>query len=195
MTAIFVGLDGEMTGIAMERPGKLPHRLIQIGVAFGTDERDTFTSLISWPAGTFDWDDRAARVHLIPRTSVTGNNAAQVDAALRTWLIAHGGETAKLYPVGWNVTAFDMPFLRRDLPLSAELFQRRGVDLNSVVFALAKSTRRQRATNGLGYEGWMKASKRHAVDVLGYEDWHDAGYDARASLVAYDWLVGQLRAQ
>ena len=85
---------------------------------------------------------------------------------------------------GWNVGAFDLPFVRDTLPGLASLLSRRSVDLNAVCFTLGGT---------LPYFGsrpkwntWKRLSKEAAQAELTAisvaPKWHDAGYDALAAL-------------
>lgn len=220
---LFIGLDGEMSGNdhSREHYGKLPHRLIQIGVAFNATE--TFSATIRWPEGTFDWEPEAAAVHNIPIEDVTERHyltdstshvidgtdwelemedrAAGVDWRLSTWLRekfeARGVNGRNGVPVGFNVAAFDMPFVRRDLPLTASFFGYRAVDLNSLCFMMGHANEKWTKLTGrtkerLGWKAWKTRAKAHAAEVLGHDNSHDAGYDAQQAILAFEWLSEQI---
>ena len=62
MANVFIGLDGEMTSADLDAGG----RLIQIGLAVGTESDDRITELIGWDDGEFVAEDKAMAVHGIP---------------------------------------------------------------------------------------------------------------------------------
>jgi len=105
-----------------------------------------------------------------------------VDEALLTWLVGEGIADKKAVPVGWNVGSFDMPYVRETLPLSARKFGYRALDLNAVCFTIGEIMGRS-WTSVKGY-----AKKEAARRIGGPERWHDAGYDALASIRAWDVL-------
>ena len=146
MVERFFGVDGEMSSNTIADG----HGLIQIGIAVDTapdgarlDEVELFTSLVGWSAPDLPWDDRAASIHRIPRADVlTAPRAAEVDARLYGWLVKHGAHEewrADQVMVGFNVGAFDAPFIAQALPRSFSLFSRRYGDLNPLCFALGHS--------------------------------------------------------
>jgi hypothetical protein len=189
MAHIFTGLDGEMTSADLRAGG----RLIQIGLAVGTEPEERFCSLIGWDRGDFVADPTAMLVHGIPEEEiVAAPRPDRVDRDAEEWCLARGASEEKraMVPVGWNVGAFDLPFVRQALPRTYRLLSRRTVDLNAVCFTLA-------GVAWLGgsqprWTGWRRLAKREAEDrltALGIEPaWHDAGYDALASLVSWRWL-------
>lgn len=198
-----------------EHYGKLPHRLIQIGVAFNATE--TFVSNIRWPEGTFDWEPEAAAVHKLKIEDVTerpwllddeagdynremSERAAGVDLRLSEWLRekfeARGVGGRNGVPVGFNVVGFDMPFVRRDLPRTAAMFGYRGVDLNALCFMMGHANEKWTKLTGrnkerIGWKAWKTRAKSHAAEVLGYDNSHDAGYDAQQAILAFEWLSEQ----
>lgn len=191
MPLIFCGLDGEMTSSEISEGGAL----IQIGLSLAPDT--TFTATIGHRPGSYTADPKAMAVHGITEAAIAAApSAAVVDAQARRWLLAHGASTAKklVIPVGFNVGAFDMPFVKATLPGTYRLLSRRTVDLNAVCFAM----------DGMPYEGstprwtgWKRLAKRAAAQTLadvGVDAaWHDAGYDAAAALVAFEWLKRIIR--
>jgi hypothetical protein len=92
--------------------------------------------------------------------------------------------------VGWNVGAFDMPFVRDALPMTCPLFSRRTADLNAVCFTLGGALHLGGSTPK--WSTWKRLAKEAAQSSLlaagVATDWHDAGYDAVASLAAWNWL-------
>jgi hypothetical protein len=189
MPLTFLGLDGEMTSGDLAAGG----RLIQIGLAVGEGGDERVTELIGWDRGDFHADPVAMEVHGIPEATIlAAPRADEVDERLFAWCLAHGGSTEKrvLVPVGWNVGAFDLPFVRHTLPRTFRLLSRRTVDLNAVCFTLGGATTVEGSRPK--WTGWKRMAKRAAEErlaALGIEPaWHDAGYDALASLAAFRWM-------
>ena len=82
-----------------------------------------------------------------------------------------------------------MPFVRQYLPRFAEWVWYRAVDLNSVVFTAQKVT-------GQSYDAIKGGAKRYAEKVIKHSvEWHSAGYDAAASLAAWDYLIKLLKGK
>jgi DNA polymerase III epsilon subunit-like protein len=189
MANIFMGLDGEMTSADLDQGGKL----IQIGLATGTEPEERITELIGWDRDDFFADPVAMAVHGIPEeTIVAAPRAPEVDEKLHEWCLAHGGkpEKRKLVTVGWNVGAFDLPFVRHTLPKTFTLLSRRSADLNAICFALGDTV--NMGGSRPAWTGFRRMSKRAAekqLTKLGIDPaWHDAGYDALAGLLSFRWL-------
>ncbi|MGH2697873.1 MAG: hypothetical protein ACRDJL_01565 [Actinomycetota bacterium] len=124
MPARFIGVDGEMTGT----DGPTVHQLIQIGVATAPDE--VFVSDIGYEEWSEDAESMAVhglsaeRIGAAPRADV-------VDAELCGWLGDKVVESGRgLIAVGWNVAAFDLPYVRHYLSRFARHLSRRSVDLH-----------------------------------------------------------------
>jgi DNA polymerase III epsilon subunit-like protein len=199
MPNLYVGLDGEMTAADPHRGG----RLIQIGIATGTGPEERITELIGWDAGDFTADPKAMAVHGIPEEVIlAAPRAPEVDAKLRDWLLARGAIDGRrsVVAVGFNVGAFDLPFVRDTLPLTAALLSRRSLDLNAVCFTLGESL--AHGGSRPKWNTWKRLSKEAAerdLTAAGIATaWHDAGYDALAALVSWRWLcarIGEGRAK
>ena len=125
---------------------------------------------------------------MAPLTGFTG----AVDDRLHAWCLERGASEKKrvLVPVGWNVGAFDLPFVRDTLPRTYGLLSRRTVDLNAVCFTLAGAL-----TVEGGHPKWTgfkRMARTHAEETLQElgmpPGWHDAGYDALASILAWRYL-------
>ncbi len=178
-----------MTGADLAAGG----RLIQIGLAFGTGPGEWIAERIGWDPGDYAADPRAMAVHGISEQEIRDAPRAEVvDRRLYEWCRAHGGtpEKRRLVAVGFNVGAFDLPFVRDALPETSRLLSRRSVDLNAVCFLLAGTL--VHGGSRPSWTGWRRLAKRAAEARLAGEGiepaWHDAGYDALASLVAFEWL-------
>jgi len=186
MSFLYIGLDGEMSSADLAKGGKL----IQIGIGFSSGE--SFVSDIN--PGKMQWNPIAAKVHNIPEERVAqAPLPAEVDGALYDWLASMGVDPdvrGRNTPVGWNVGAFDMPFVHDLLPRSASLFSRRTVDLNAICFALEG-----RVHNGMPVKAstWKKMSKAYAIDKIGHENAHDAGWDALMHIHCFDYLAATVR--
>jgi hypothetical protein len=176
-------------------------KLIQAGAAAWAGEPggavEIFTATIAQPQ--MQWSERAARVHGLTREDVqAAAPAAEVDQALRAWLLAHGGVDGKrmIVPIGLNVAAFDMPFFRDALPSASSLIARRAVDLNAMCFAFAGWDPNPRTRAARDFAGWKKSMKVQANRILAASGVpvreHDAGFDAAQALVGLWWLQSQL---
>lgn len=138
---IFLALDGEMSSPKFAEGGAL----IQIG-AYGAinssiiDEADNarrFESPIRFEGGL--WEESAESIHGISRKELEDAPTAEdVDDLFYGWLLSIGAKPKRrlIVPVGMNVGAFDMLFVNKFLPRSAELFTRRCVDVNGVCFSM-----------------------------------------------------------
>lgn len=185
---IIAWLDFETTGTG---PDALP---IQVGVALQGGLN--FGSVIPWPSSWIDpvWTDEAYAVHGIAKSRVSiearvGTEYVDtVDARLRAFLGRNVEPGEPVYAVGWNVGSFDLPILGRWLPQAAARFHYRSVDLNSVCFAFARVLRADAETLKDAAKAWAAG---HLASEMAGGAFHDALYDARASLLAYDWLCAE----
>lgn len=180
----FVGADGEMTGGTKTLDFFKEFALIQVGVALTLD--NVFVSDV----GHDEWKqtDEAMEVNKFTAERIrAAPRPLEVDRALVKWLFEKisvpPNTRLKLIPVGWNVGSWDVPFFRYWLPEFGRLLWYRMVDLNSVVFTAEKVT-------GRSYDKIKDSAKRYAVRELKRpKNFHDAGYDAAASLAAWEYLV------
>jgi hypothetical protein len=188
MTKRLIGLDGEMSDSELADGAVL----VQIGVAFDATER--FSALLGWPEGSYFKTDRAMAVHGIdPATIAAADPPPEVDAQLEQWLLARGGASDKraLVPVGYNVGAFDLPFVATYLPRTSKLLSRRVVDLNA--FCLAYEGRVPYEGSLPTFSGWKRLAKRYSAKKLAAvsleENWHDAGYDAASAILQVEFFA------
>ncbi|MFT3872653.1 MAG: hypothetical protein QM714_08400 [Nocardioides sp.] len=194
MAERFFGVDGEMSSNTIADG----HRLIQIGVAVDTtpdgsrlDVPELFASLVGWSEGELPWDDRAASIHRIPRADVLAAPRADVvDARLHDWLVEHGAHEdwrADQVMVGFNVGAFDAPFISQALPRSFSLFSRRYGDLNPLCFALGHAVSLSGGSpSPTSWRRYLRRVGLRKVQLLGREEAeHDAGTDALLALAAW----------
>ena len=181
MSFLFLGLDGEMSSSELSEGGKL----IQIGVSTAEGRTRSWTM----NPGECQWSEEAANVHKISREWLElCKTPAEVDSELYQFLIAIGADPkrrGKTIPVGFNVGAFDMPFLKDSLPKSFSLFSRRTVDLNALCFALD-----YQEENGMPVkaETWKKRAKAYAIEQIGAENQHDAGWDSLMHIYCFEYL-------
>ena len=182
----FFGVDCETSALNIEEGAGL----IQIGIAARgvVNVEDTmFTGSYVNP-GDMHWDEESAAVHLINRETVTESpEPADVDEQMKRWLIdagAHESARGQNVPVGWNVSGFDMPFIKRYLPNTYWMFSRRTVDLNALCFALDGKFEKN-------WEQWKESAKDYAANAFIVNDEfrpHDARWDAVTSLYAFEYL-------
>lgn len=192
---LLIGLDGEMSDSELDKGAVL----IQIGVC--DDYGNTFESLIGHDAGWYK-TDQASAVHKIPDEDIIAADRADVvDRRLYRWLEDRltdardrGDHTVlrPFVPVGLNVGGFDMPFVRKFLPESSTLISRRSLDINALCFAF-EDARVTYHGERLSFSKWKEVAKDNAEELLGSSNWHDALYDARAALEAYNFLTGAFR--
>jgi hypothetical protein len=165
-------------------------------VAFDATER--FSALLGWPVDSYFKTDRAMDVHGIDAAAIAIAIAAadppgEVDAQLEQWLLARGADSDKraLIAVGYNVGAFDLPFVRAYLPRTSQLLSRRVVDLNA--FCLAYEGRVPYEGSMPTFSGWKRLAKRYSVEKLAAvgleENWHDAGYDAASAILQLEFFA------
>jgi hypothetical protein len=174
---MYIGLDGEMSSAELSLGG----RLIQIGLALNTGA--TYGSMIN--PGEMLWDERAVAVPGFTRADIPAEeNWERVDQEAYDFLESQGVNVKrrnKNVPVGWNVGAFDMPYVRETLPKTYSLLSRRTVDLNVLCFLLD-------GKDNLNFDSWKKRSKQYAIEKIGYDNAHDAVWDAQMSLYCFEYL-------
>mgnify|MGYP001583711708 CR=1 FL=1 len=188
---LLLGLDGEMTGGTKTLDFYKEFQLCQIGLALGFNKEDVYTSDIGFDANEYKWTQEALDVNKFTHERiVSGPRQWQVDSELVAWLRARSivEDGSKLVAVGFNVASWDLPFVRYYLPRFSKSLSYRTVDLNAVLFAAEQVT-------GLSYNSIKDHAKRYAKKVLAKTGAypvampHDAGYDAAASLAAFEYLV------
>jgi hypothetical protein len=181
MGYLYLGLDGEMSSSELKDGG----RLIQIGIA--TEDGVSLSYLMN--PGECQWSEVAFGVHGITLESLQSAPLPdEVDEQLYEQLILLGANPrnrSKTVPVGWNVGAFDMPFVQNSLPKSFSLFSRRTVDLNALCFALDHKEENGMPVNA---ETWKKHSKAYAIAKIGSENQHDAGWDSLMHIYCFEYL-------
>lgn len=182
VTMLFIGLDGEMSCPDMEKGGEL----IQIGLSVRTPEGiETISEYIRPTEGMY-WEDRAAQVHKITQEQLrlNGVHREEVDEVLYEWLISKGAnpkKVAKTVPVGFNITGFDMPFVKATLPKTYSLFSRRTAELNGMLWLLHGS-------QGRSMDEWKAMAMEYArINLPTYKP-HDAGWDSARHLLCFDYF-------
>lgn len=184
---IFVGLDGEMTHTEVNEGG----RLCQIGIAF--TERKMFVSDIGWGPSDYVANEQSLAVNKFTRSRIEkGPLAEDVDSWLCAYLEGQGGNPEKkiLIAIGWNVGAFDMPFVKNALPNSFQFFSRRTEDLTAICFRYHRKIYWEGSYPT--WHGWKRMAKDYATTELlkrGIpENEHDAGYDALHGIFCWEFL-------
>lgn len=190
--SLLIGLDGEMSDSELDKGAVL----IQIGVC--DEYGNTFESLIGHAPGWYK-SEQASGVHNIPDEDIWfAPRPDVVDQRLCQWLEerlddarARGDHTGlrPFIPVGWNVGGFDMPFVRKFLPVSCELISRRSLDLNALCYAFEDGQVTYQGER-LSFIGWQRLAHSHANDQFDNPQWHNALFDAQAALEAYNFLTG-----
>ena len=195
----FVGLDGEMTGSASRERGIVASKkyaLIQIGLAtmdvgerpepvvFKPETLHTYTSDIGYD--TWNSQPQAMEVNkFTPERIRAGPRADKVDEAACAWLDANVGPGKRnLHAVGWNVGAFDLPFVTEYLPKTFNRFSYRSVDLNSILFSMADTDNDYKRLKHKAKSGAEAELRNQGI----IPEWHSAVYDAAAALVAFKLL-------
>jgi inhibitor of KinA sporulation pathway (predicted exonuclease) len=178
---LFVGIDGEMSCPDMEKGGKL----IQIGLSVMTATGIDTISLYIRPPADMYWEDRAAEVHQITQEQLKGApHPEEVDETLYEWLIKKGANPKrriKTIPVGFNITGFDMPFIKMTLPKTYSLFSKRTAELNGMLWLL-------HGKQGKTMEQWKTMSMEYAKMNMDTYKPHDAGWDSARHLLCYEYL-------
>ena len=179
---LFVGLDGEMSCPDMEKGGKL----IQIGLSVWVHNGIETISFYLRPPADMYWEDRAAQVHKITQEQLrlNGKHPEEVDEELYAWLISKGANPKKrvhTIPVGFNITGFDMPFLKATLPKTYSLFSRRTAELNGMLWLL-------HGKQGRSMDDWKDMSMEYAKMNLPTYKPHDAGWDSARHLLCFEYL-------
>lgn len=197
-----------MTGVGShqcDRNESAPYRLIQIGIAVPDTKGvhpgySRYTSDIGWPKDSYPWEQAALDVNGFDHERIQkGYSASYVDNELYDWLtnIMETDEYNSLIPVGWNVGGFDMPYVRRYLPKTANLFGYRAKDLNSTCYDLAKVFGNGTVNSSNKYK---KASKKYAEaklrEIHGADKvkWHDAGFDSEAAMYSWEWMIEKFKS-
>jgi hypothetical protein len=184
---MYIGLDGEMSSSELAEGGKL----IQIGISTAEGINRSYTM----NPGECQWSEEAEAVHGLTREELRFSlSPTEIDEDLYGFLMSIGADPkrrSKTIPVGFNVGAFDMPFVKDSLPKSYSLFSRRTVDLNALCFALD-----YKEENGMPVKAatWKKRAKAYAIEKIGTENQHDAGWDAEMHYYCFEYLKGVIGA-
>lgn len=191
---LYAGLDGEMSSNDLSAGGRLIQIGFAIGKPFGTGVH-VFNQNIN--PGEMDWQEEAADAHKITREEIaTFDDPYTADTKCYKFLVDNGADPkrrAKTIPVGFNVGAFDMPFVKQLLPKTYSLFSRQTVDLNALCFAFGE-IRKNEAGEPVGMGAMKDAAKTyadHVVSKLGSgDDWrkHNAAYDAAQAYYCFEFL-------
>jgi len=179
---LFVGIDGEMSSPDIEKGGAL----IQIGLSVFTHEGiETISEYLRPPADMY-WEDSAAEVHGITQEQLkfAGMHPEEADELIYEWLTGHGANPkhrARTVPVGFNITGFDLPFVKKTLPKTYSLLSRRAAELNGMLWLLD-------GKKGHSMEEWKELALEYAKINLNTYKPHDAGWDSARHLLCFEYL-------
>jgi hypothetical protein len=179
---LFIGLDGEMSSPDLEKGGCL----IQIGLSVATNRGIETIAYYIRPPEDMYWEDRAAEVHQISQEALrlNGKHREEVDELLCEWLIkrgAHPTNRFKNIPVGFNITGFDMPFVKATLPKTYAMLSRRTAELNGMLWLL-------HGKQGKNMDRWKEMAMEYARINLSSFKPHDAGWDSARHLLCFEYL-------
>lgn len=201
---IFIGLDFETTGLSHEASAP-----IEIGIA--TEDGLMYDSLIGgwkwenepndYEERQYEWSNEAEEIHGITKGDLSRAPSVFKADTFCTSFIRRcvGIEPKKIIAVGWNIAAFDFPFLREYLPQTANSMSYRSVDLNALLFGITQAgtllDNRGRPWTYYSLKSFVKdqAAEYISMELDRAEAWHSAGYDALASIYAYDALLSVMR--
>jgi hypothetical protein len=186
---IYIGLDGEMSSANIDEGSAL----IQIGFAIIRDDGiQSFSSTMN-PIGPFYWSEQAFGVHKITKEEIhLAPSRYEIDELAYQWLVNKGlnpDKRIKSVPVGFNVSGFDIPFVRKFMPKTNTLFSRRTADLNAICFALD-------GKDGWSSDAWKKRAKKYALEQM-LEPYgnnaHNAGWDAIMHIKCFEYLQAVIK--
>lgn len=129
-------------------------------------------------------EPEAMRVNKIDVCTLDGANKESlytIDNSLFVWFTEAKSRyaTNHIVPVGFNVGSFDMPFVRKYLPITGGILKYRSIDLNALCFARALQ-------QAYAFDTVKKRIKRSAVDqakkILPQYDEHNALFDAMVAV-------------
>jgi len=198
----WVGCDGEMTGSGSRDRRSIAfkkYQLIQIGLAtmatepltqyhqrpvFKPETLKTFVSDIGYD----EWNSQPQAMEVngfTPERIRAGPAQEIVDRDAVLWLDERFGAGKRdLHAVGWNVGAFDLPFIREYLPALGDRFSRRSVDLNSILYSMVDTEDEYKEIKGRAKTGAEVILRGMGIQ----SKFHDAGYDAANALIAFKIL-------
>lgn len=172
---ILAGLDIETTGLDPYKH----HRIIQIGVAINREDAKFRYTCDIFPEGQMVIDPDAMKINGFTTSRIYhAASTTEVDEDLATLLGGHY-KPGELTPVGWNVGGFDMGFIKKEMPETAQYFAYRTLDLTGVAMMHELRT-------GKPYRDLKVEMAAKIAEILGRDQRHDALYDAEAALVAVD---------
>ena len=183
---LFVGIDGEMSSASLADGGKL----IQFGVAVRLPNGEMVSKGWLINPGEMVWSAEAAAVHQLRLEDVIeqGRPNDEVDQEAYDWLVSFGANEKrreKNVPVGFNITGFDMPFIKAQLPKTYWLLSRRTAELNGMLWLLHGLVDNNQPVN---FEAWKKRSLEYAASQLEDFNPHDAEWDAKRHLLCFEYM-------
>jgi hypothetical protein len=200
---VFLGLDGEMTGGAVQPPGQKPnfqkYQLVQIGLAELHNDwahvGETASKLTPhWFLATIGYDQieqnpEAMAVHKISEAEIkAATRPADVDSFAVNWLDERG--IRKAIPVGYSVGSFDAPYIREYLPNLARRISMRTLDLNAVVFTISEITGRSYKVVKAAGKNYAEKMIRANTTMADPEQWkaHNAAFDALVAIYSWEYF-------
>jgi hypothetical protein len=188
-------LDFDLISLDIESSGSevAIHSLLSIGCVMASDMSSFYAEVRHENLMVSPEAMRVNGLNITKVDRVELETAQQVDERLYAWAkhspLYKEGKRYNLIPVGLNVGAFDMPFVRKWLPKSAALFGRRSIDLNALIFMDA-------VRHQTSFQSTKHAAKTigHSF-ALGYAPTllpHHALHDAYMNLGILEYVMGDL---
>ena len=190
----YIGLDLECTGGELSE-----HVICQIGICVRTDGGTPlmFKSDVGSDAGSYKWEEAALKVNRFTHERIqAGPRWPEVNEFASTFLTTFAPVPKRLTTVGWAVGSFDLPFVNKESPIIMSRLQRKHVDLTGVTLTLATAINRDASKLKKEIKAWAGKKTIEAFSEFGSADdsWHDAGFDAVASLYAWQWIIDFMRS-
>jgi len=177
-----VGFDIETSG-----SDRNMHVVLQVGAC---DALNPLVANYVSDVGHRNWlaSEEAQAIHRIsPLRTLIAPPTEQIDAELLGFLDLVNPK-GRCIAVGWNVGLFDIAFIARDFPQSANKFGYRTCDLNALCFTAAQ------AWDMLfdDVKTLAKAAGEHGAAGLNRGDAHDALCDAVSAAFTWQWFCNVL---
>jgi len=164
-----ISIDLETSGVDKDR-----HQILSVGCVRLSNMAEFYVEIRHESITVNPASIRINKIDLSTRDDKTLPTLEEADEQLASWLSQEGPDK-KLIPLGKNIAAFDMLFLKKYLPKSAKMFGYRSLDLNALIFVDA-------IVRGLTFEETRKAAetigKSYAEHRVPNLSSHNAMYDA-----------------